>query len=265
MRLGRTGSDLFTVGRTGHDCSIRYVAYAPDGQVTASTNSPVDVWFLTPDDRDEVNGPGDTKARPCKDHIVALAPLICVVLVICTNGSAMSTTNEGRTLATGHASSRHSGSRVGRRPLLAGGNYHNCEGIAVRSVQARGGPGRQSGPMTTTRFIESVYAHRDHRPRDGLGGWVPVLHFEETLTPMAFASPRKLGKLDHLCRRLAFPIVLRALRLALGGPPAVLRVQRSSASDWRSQLTGRPNCRRCTSSPLRGLDSSHLLRRIVPR
>lgn len=192
--------------------------------------------------------------------------LSCVVLVICTNGSAMSTTNEGKTWrqVTQVPGTLGVGSGDGRSWLA--GTITDCEGIAVRSVHARGGPGRQSGPMTTTRFIESVYAHRDHRPRDGLGGGrVPVLHFEETLTPMAFASPRKLGKLDHLCRRLAFPIVLRALRLALGGPPAVLRVQRSSASDWRNQLMGRPNCRRCTSSPLRGLDSSHLLRRIVPR
>ena len=50
--------------------------------------------------------------------------LSCVVLVICTNGSAMSTTNEGKTWRQVTQVPGTLASRVGRRPLLAGGNYH---------------------------------------------------------------------------------------------------------------------------------------------
>jgi len=139
VRLGQTGGDLYTIGGTGQDCSTRYVAYAADGRVTASTNNPVDVWFPTPDDRDEVNGPGETTSRPCKDQILGLAPLdLSRALVVCTNGSAMSTTNGGKawrqitrvpgTLAVASGNGRY---------WLAG-TTADCDGVIVRSLTVNG-------------------------------------------------------------------------------------------------------------------------------
>jgi hypothetical protein len=139
VRLGQTASDLYTVGGVGRHCSSRYVAYAADGKVTESTNSPVDVWFPTPADRDEVNGPGDTKSRPCTDHIIGLASLsLSRALVVCANGSAMSTVNSGKdwrdvtrvpgtlAVASGHG-----------RYWLAGVTT-KCEGITVRALSVKG-------------------------------------------------------------------------------------------------------------------------------
>jgi len=134
-----TGGSLYTIGGAGQDCSTRYVAYANDGSVTASTNDPIDVWFLTPDDRDEVNGPGERKARPCKNHIVGLTSLdLSRALAVCADGAAMSTTTSGRTwrqvarvpgtLAVAAGSGRY---------WLAGA-VENCDGIAIRSLTVVG-------------------------------------------------------------------------------------------------------------------------------
>jgi hypothetical protein len=139
VRLGQTASDLYTVGGVGRHCSSRYVAYAADGKVTESTNSPVDIWFPTASDRDEVNGPGDTKSRPCKDHIIGLASLsLSRALVVCANGSAMSTVNSGKdwrevtrlpgTLAVASGDGRY---------WLAGVTT-KCEGITVRPLNVKG-------------------------------------------------------------------------------------------------------------------------------
>ena len=144
VRLGQTGSDLYTVGGVGRHCSSRYVAYADGGNVTASTNSPVDVWFPTPADRDEVNGPGDTKSRPCNDHIIGLASLnLSRALVVCRNGSTMSTANSGKTwrqvmrvpgtLAVASGDGRY---------WLAGVTAE-CEGITVRSLNVKGSQASQ--------------------------------------------------------------------------------------------------------------------------
>ena len=83
VRLGAEASgDLFTIGGTGQSCSAQYVTYAKDGAVTATTNRPVDAWFPTPGDSDELHGPGGTKARPCKQEIMWLAPLTGIELLL---------------------------------------------------------------------------------------------------------------------------------------------------------------------------------------
>jgi hypothetical protein len=141
VRLGAEPSgDLFTVGGRSRSCSARYVAYANDGKVTASTNKPIDVWFPTPTDRDEINGPGGTKATPCKGHAVGFASRnLSQALVICANGATMSTRNSGKTWR-----------QVGRIPntfaiASAGGGYwlagadKDCEGITVQSITERSG------------------------------------------------------------------------------------------------------------------------------
>jgi hypothetical protein len=139
VRLGQTGSDLYIIGGVGRHCSSRYVAYAADGKVTAATNSPVDIWFPTPADRDEVNGPSDTKARPCNDHIIGLTSLsLSRALVVCANGSAMNTVNSGKTW--------RKVARVPRTLAVASGNGRywlagvttKCEGITVRSLNVKG-------------------------------------------------------------------------------------------------------------------------------
>ena len=88
VRLGAEPSgDLFTIGGTRRSCSVRYVAYANDGTVTASATSPANVWFPSSEDRDEINGPGGTKATPCNGHVIGLAPFnLTRALVICDNG-----------------------------------------------------------------------------------------------------------------------------------------------------------------------------------
>ena len=144
VRLGQTGNDLYTIGGRGSDCSTRYVAYSADGKVTASTNRPVDIWFLSPDDRDEVNAPGDTKTRPCKDHVIGLTHLDSSrALVVCTDGSALSTSNAGKawrqitrlpgTLAVGSGDGRY---------WLAG-TTADCEGITVRWLTVDGSDASQ--------------------------------------------------------------------------------------------------------------------------
>jgi hypothetical protein len=98
VRLGvETNGDLFAIGGTSQSCSARYVASASDGTVRSSRTRPVNVWFQNPDDRDKIHGPGETSSRPCKGHIVGLAPLdLSTALVVCDSGAAMSTRDSGR-------------------------------------------------------------------------------------------------------------------------------------------------------------------------
>ena len=141
MQLGAGPSgNVFAIGGTRQSCSYRYVAYANDGTVTASANSPVDVWFPTPKDRDEINGPGDTKATPCEGHVVGLAPLdSSQALVVCDNGAAISTRNSGRTwrqvaripntLAIAAESGRY----------WVAGAHEGCDGVTVQSLTEKSG------------------------------------------------------------------------------------------------------------------------------
>ena len=141
VQLGAEPSgNVFAIGGTRQSCSYRYVAYANDGTVTASANSPVDVWFSTPSDRDEINGPGDTKATPCEGHVVGLAPLdLSQALVVCDNGAAISTRNSGRTwrqvaripntLAIAAESGRY----------WVAGAHEGCDGVTVQSLTEKSG------------------------------------------------------------------------------------------------------------------------------
>jgi hypothetical protein len=141
VRLGAEPSgDLFTIGGSSRSCSARYVAYASDGKITASTNHPIDVWFPTPTDRDEINGPGDTKATPCKGHAVGFAARsLSRALVICADGAARSTRNSGKTWQ-----------QVGQIPNAlaigsAGGQYwvaaasKDCDGVTVQALTESSG------------------------------------------------------------------------------------------------------------------------------
>ena len=75
VQLGAEPSgNVFAIGGARQSCSYRYVSFANDGTITASTTRPVNVWFPNPKNRDEINGPSDTKTTPCKGHVVGLAP-----------------------------------------------------------------------------------------------------------------------------------------------------------------------------------------------
>jgi hypothetical protein len=141
VQLGvEPSGNVFAIGGTRKSCSYRYVAYADDGTVTASTTRPFNVWFPNPKDRDEINGPGDTKATPCKGHVLALAPLDSSrALVVCDNGDAMSTRTSGRTWQ-----------QVGRIPntlaiAAESGRYwvatahESCSGVAVQPLAEESG------------------------------------------------------------------------------------------------------------------------------
>ena len=73
--------------------------------------SPANVWFPTPENRDEINGPDGTKATPCDGHVIGLAPLdLSRALVVCDDGTAMSSGNSGKTwrqVATDSQYTRH--------------------------------------------------------------------------------------------------------------------------------------------------------------
>jgi hypothetical protein len=141
VQLGAGPSgNVFAIGGTRQSCAYRYVAYANDGTATASTARPVNVWFPTPKDRDEINGPGDTKATPCEGQVVGLAPLdLSGALVVCDNGAAISTRNSGRiwqqvgripnTLALTADSGRY----------WVAGAQEGCDGVTVQSLTEKSG------------------------------------------------------------------------------------------------------------------------------
>jgi photosystem II stability/assembly factor-like uncharacterized protein len=116
------------------------VAYADDGKVTASTNNPIDVWFPTPTDRDEINGPGDTKATPCKGHAVGFASRnLSQALVICASGATMSTRNSGKTWRqVGQVPNTLAIASAGDQYWVAGAD-EDCDGVTVQSLTERSG------------------------------------------------------------------------------------------------------------------------------
>jgi hypothetical protein len=135
VRLGAEPSgDLFTVGGTRRSCSVRYVAYADDGTVTTSA-SPTNVWFPTPEDRDEINGPAGIKDTPCNGHAIGLASLdLSRALVMCDDGTAMSTGNSGKTWRQVARIPGTLSITAGRGRYWAAGVHEDCDGVTVQSL-----------------------------------------------------------------------------------------------------------------------------------
>jgi hypothetical protein len=140
VRLGTEPSgDLFTIGGTRRSCSVRYVVYPGDGTVTTAA-SPANVWFPTPENRDEINGPGGAKDTPCSGHAIGLASLdLSRALVMCDDGTAMSTGSSGKTWR-----------QIARIPdtlaiTASGGRYWvagtraGCGGVTVQSLTEKSG------------------------------------------------------------------------------------------------------------------------------
>jgi hypothetical protein len=141
VRLGsRPSGNLFTIGGTGHNCSTHYEVYANDGKIVASSTSPVDLWFPTPKNRDEINGPGRTKATPCQRHVIGLASLnSSQALVVCDDGTAMSTQNSGqRWRKVARIPNTFAISSAGGQYWIAG-TQESCHGVAVQALSEDGG------------------------------------------------------------------------------------------------------------------------------
>jgi hypothetical protein len=141
VRLGIEASgDLFAVGGTGKNCSPRYVAYSASGVVLAQTPSPRNLWFLNPADHDQVYGPLGNRSTPCRrQHTVGLATInASQALLVCTDGSAMTTTDSGKswTNAGQLAGTTAVGSGGGR--FWVAGRAPSCNGISVQRLSVRG-------------------------------------------------------------------------------------------------------------------------------
>src|SRR5215217_1480436 len=111
--------NLYAVGGARPGCSTRYLAFSASGTIVGQTEAPQGVWYLNPNKRDQVVGPQNAKASPCKrQHLVGLASLdVSNALVICGDGSAMTSSNSGR-------SWRKAGDLPGTRAITAGeGRY----------------------------------------------------------------------------------------------------------------------------------------------
>ena len=141
VRLGlEPGGDVFTVGGTRGRCSVRYVAYAGDGTIAASTSGAGSLWYPDPSDRDEINGPGGTKATPCNDHAISLAPFdLSRALVVCDNGDAIDTHNSGKTWRRAARIPNTLAVAAGSGQYWVAGVREDCEGVAVQSLTDENG------------------------------------------------------------------------------------------------------------------------------
>jgi hypothetical protein len=141
VRLGvEPTGDLFTIGGSGESCTARYVAYAKDGTATASGNRVANLWFPTPKNRDEINGPGGTQASPCIGHVVGLAPLKpSEALVICDNGAAQHTRNSGKTWREVARMPGTLAVAAGSGRYWTAGVHQDCTGVMVQSLTEKDG------------------------------------------------------------------------------------------------------------------------------
>jgi hypothetical protein len=154
VRLGaQPTGDLFVIGGSRRSCSIRYVAYDGDGVVTTSA-SHANVWFSTPQNRDEINGPDGTKDTPCHGHVIGLASLsLSRALVICEDAIAVSSGNSGKAW-------RQVGTIPDALAVAAGSDRYwvaatreGCDGVTIQSLTERGG-GLTRGRMRCAPGLE---------------------------------------------------------------------------------------------------------------
>jgi hypothetical protein len=152
VRLRTEPSGLFTIGGTGGSCSVRYVAYARDGAVTASTTSPPNVWFPTPKDRDEINGPSGAQANPCKRHVIGLAPLKPSQALTVCDDAAMRTHNSGKTWEQIAWIPNTLAITAGSGRYWLAGTSENCAGVTVQALAEEDGSLRR-GPTRCARDL----------------------------------------------------------------------------------------------------------------
>jgi hypothetical protein len=140
VRLGtEPGGDLFTIGGTRRSCSVRYVAYAGDGRVRSS-DRPTNLWFPTPKNRDEINGPGERSGTPCNRHAIALASLdLSRALVMCDDGTARRTGNSGKTWEQVARIPSALTIAAGSGRYWTAGVHQDCDGLTVQSLTEKSG------------------------------------------------------------------------------------------------------------------------------
>jgi hypothetical protein len=132
--------DLFTIGGRHGSCAVRYAAYASDGTLTASATSVDGMWFPSPSDWDEINGPSGTKATPCNGHVVGLAPFnLTQALVVCDNGDAINTHNSGETWRRARRIPNTLAVAAGSGRYWVAGVREDCHGVAVQSLTDKNG------------------------------------------------------------------------------------------------------------------------------
>jgi hypothetical protein len=116
------------------------VAYANDGTVTASATTAVNVWFPSPNDRDEINGPGGTLATPCDGHVIGLAPFnLTRAEVVCDNGDVITTRNSGKTWRQIARIPKTLAVAAGSGRYWVAGVREVCDGLAVQSLAEKNG------------------------------------------------------------------------------------------------------------------------------
>jgi hypothetical protein len=153
VRLGAEPSgDLLAIGGTRRSCSVRYVAYAGDGIVTSSA-SPANVWFPTPENRDEINGPDGTKGTPCHGHAIGLASLsLSRALVMCDDGTAMSSDNSGKTWLQVAKIPNALAVTAGSGRYWVAAVHEGCDGVTVQSLTEKNGSLTRDGTRCAVRL-----------------------------------------------------------------------------------------------------------------
>jgi hypothetical protein len=132
--------EIFTIGGTRGSCSVRYLAYANDGAVTGSATNTVNEWFPSPNDRDEINGPGETKATPCNRHVIGLAPFdLTRALVVCDNGDVINSRNSGKTWRLKARIPNTLAVAAGSGQYWVAGVRKECDGVSVQSLTEKKG------------------------------------------------------------------------------------------------------------------------------
>jgi hypothetical protein len=140
VRLGAEPSgNLFAIGGSRGSCAVHYVAYAGDGTVTTSA-SPANVWFPTPENRDEINGPDGTKDTPCHGHAIGLASLsLSRALVMCDDGTAMSSDDSGKTWRQVARIPDALAVTAGSGRYWVAAAHEGCDGVTVQSLTEKNG------------------------------------------------------------------------------------------------------------------------------
>ena len=132
--------DLFTIGGRRGSCAVRYAAYANDGTLTASATSVDGMWFPSPSNLDEINGPSGTAATPCNGHVIGLAPFnLTQALAVCDNGDAINTHNSGETWRRAGRIPNTLAVAAGSGRYWVAGVREDCDGVAVQSLTDKNG------------------------------------------------------------------------------------------------------------------------------
>ncbi len=132
-RLKVLATDTFFVVGGDSDCKAAYsISYVSGDQWERRDSALGNVWYLTPQNRNEVKAAGGRRSRPCGDHLVDLASIgLQRAAVLCGDDSVLATTDAGKNWAD-------RGTLAGAAALGTSGNDYlaasigaSCSGVAV--------------------------------------------------------------------------------------------------------------------------------------